>query len=139
MEKIDQLESCLTGMRSGLIDEAEQAMLDKIASVIKNFKAIRALGDSSNTLPAGEHAGRADEKGRNAASSLRNQVSDFNDKNGAACMSRLEFKVRTVRAPDFDWLNDTDEHRPLACEGLPRAARVRYLAHKKQHPPRTLP
>jgi hypothetical protein len=131
MEKIDLLESYLTGMRSSFINEAEQAMLDRIATVIKNFKAIRVLGDSSNTLPAnhGEYVDRANEKDRNAASSLRNLLSDFNAKHGASCMSmrepRLEFKVRTVLAPDFDWLEETDERGPLAGEGLPRAARVR--------------
>ena len=117
MEKIDQLESSLTELRSSYIYGAEQEMLETAKTVLKNFKALRALGDSSNTIPSNHdwtpHADREDEKERHAAGSLHDRLSFLNNKNGASCpimrQPMLEFwPERTVRAPDFEWLDDTE-------------------------------
>ena len=51
-EKLDQMAWIVEGMRSGHVDEAEQAMLTQLTQVLKNFKAHRvALGKVSRILP----------------------------------------------------------------------------------------
>jgi len=51
MEKMDALASCVKGMRSADVDEEEQAMLDQLTQVLTKFKAAKALGDSTKSLP----------------------------------------------------------------------------------------
>ncbi|KAJ1486861.1 hypothetical protein T484DRAFT_1890089, partial [Baffinella frigidus] len=99
MKTTGKLTPCLKGTRScsAAMDE-----LDQLTHVLGNLNAGRRLGDSSShpsSLPAPvgtEHPGREDNM------ALRRR--------SAPCVTPglLEWKVHTVPAPDFDWLDDDE-------------------------------
>ncbi|KAJ1494887.1 hypothetical protein T484DRAFT_1741247 [Baffinella frigidus] len=97
MEKVDALASCVKGMRSADVDEAEKAKL-QLTQVLKIYQASRALGGSSENLPEIPLFCLSDFNSEHAASRpivIREPTS--------------EFKAHTRPAPDYEWLNDADE------------------------------
>ena len=98
MEKIDALEAGVKAMRSTDVEEAEQAMLDKITNVLTNYKDRRALGDSSKNLPV-QHDDdlRTADTFRHAPHSRR--LSE----------ATLDLEVRTLPEPYRERLNDANE------------------------------
>ena len=115
MEKIDNdqldvLAACGQAMRSEDVDEAEQAMLDQLARVLENYKASRALGDSTKSLPA-----HRDDTFRHAPHSRR------------LSKATLELEVHTLPEPYFECLNDADGqvHPVYRTTPMPKSAAPR--------------
>jgi len=131
VRQIDELASCAARrgrgaleVRSTDVDEVEQALLDQLTHVLTNYKAIRALGDSCKTLPV-HHDDGPSAKGSVRPAANHRRVSDFSFKppadsqhNRRVSEPTLAFKVHTLPAPDYAWLNDTENFR------APAAARV---------------
>ncbi|KAJ1463983.1 hypothetical protein T484DRAFT_1758436, partial [Baffinella frigidus] len=87
MENVDALASCVKGMRSADIDEAERAMLDQLTQTLNNYKAIRALGNSTDTL----HVHHKEDP------SAAGAVSPVEHKHAKSCSNVLAFKkVRQI-------------------------------------------
>ncbi|KAJ1477461.1 hypothetical protein T484DRAFT_1750047 [Baffinella frigidus] len=136
MDTIDQLEWLVKEMRSGHVDEVEQAkMLDQLAHVLEArrmrerkvaFNKVRHV-DELAALKARQREVRSadvdeaeqamilkDYKARAVNSSKHHDgTAGNNDEHLSArhCVSSppmLEFKVLTIPAPDFDWLNDRE-------------------------------
>jgi hypothetical protein len=135
-KKIDQMECFVEEMRSGSVDQAGLAILHQLTQVLKSFKAHKALRDSSKTLR--DHPDWKEETEDTLRQGPYNRrASDFNishyaqGSTGAKRKPMLEFKVRTVRVPDFAWLNDTGDFEE------PAPARVfRKTPVPKRAPPR---
>ena len=138
-ETMDLLESCVKGLRPAQVNEAEQALLDRLCADLRNLRAIKTLGVSCETMP--EHRdwtfGRTSLKWSEitspehqaspedwSASTSRTadfrhfphnrRMIDFSSKHGASCPAAitdkmLEFKARTVSRPDLDWLDDIEK------------------------------
>ncbi|KAJ1469957.1 hypothetical protein T484DRAFT_1849761 [Baffinella frigidus] len=120
MEHIDALETIVKSMRSGrkssMVDAAEAKMLDEIMGIVFNIRASKALGVCGKTMSEQRDGafGSQDSIGRFQSSvSVRDYLpglSDYSRKNDASRrMPTLEFKLESVPAPDFDWLNDTQD------------------------------
>ncbi|KAJ1469040.1 hypothetical protein T484DRAFT_1983048 [Baffinella frigidus] len=135
-KKLAQRELIVKGTRSGHVDNAEQAMLEQVTQKLKNFKAQKALRDSSKTLHDTHVSGTEDadstkDEDLPVANAIRpgpynRRHSEFNIKDYAYPHRQLltEFKVRTTRAPDLAWLNDT--------EGFEEPATARVDAPKRR-------
>ena len=95
-DKLDVVAACGQAMRSEDVDEVEQAMLDQLTCVLKNWKASRALGDSTRSLPAHHDDGQMSDTFRHAPHSRR------------LSKSTLELEVHTLPEPYFECLNDAD-------------------------------
>ncbi|KAJ1485626.1 hypothetical protein T484DRAFT_1892255 [Baffinella frigidus] len=101
MEKVDALASYVKEMRSGSVDEAEQAMFDQLTHILTNYKARRALRDASIRL---HHQPDFDLR-----VALNRSLSE-----AASCPNVVReptwgFNKLPVSAPDYEWLHDADE------------------------------
>ncbi|KAJ1477692.1 hypothetical protein T484DRAFT_1962749 [Baffinella frigidus] len=86
MEKIDALASCVKGMQITDVDDAEQAMLAQITHVLTNYKASRALVESTKSL--GDDPSIADYQASRALADYTKILGDAPSAAGAAVRGR---------------------------------------------------
>ena len=119
IDKIDALAACVKAMRSEDVDEAEQAMLDKLTNVLTHYTALRALGDCTKSLPVHHDDGRRAAGGvysnsKHAVSCpnvMRQPSLAFNTVDElASCAARRGRGAREVRSEDVDEVEPTQEN-----------------------------
>ncbi|KAJ1495880.1 hypothetical protein T484DRAFT_1740639 [Baffinella frigidus] len=110
MDRVDALALCVKVVRSSSTPPEEQAMLDQITNVIKNYKASQALGDSSKRL--------SEQRGDDPSTAGAVQpvplfcLGDFNSEHAASCPIVREPTLEFPRGPTRrrpEWLDDGDE------------------------------